>query len=106
MPQADQRYQGKRGKFRWMAGRVTEERKKKKKKKKKKKSLTFVKKKKSGSPRSYSATPSALEYPFVLILYLLKTMFNHNLGCILCLEPSFTWKPQVCSKWSEDGNVR
>ena len=41
MPQADQRYQGKRGKFRWMAGRVTEERKKKKKKKKKKKIIDF-----------------------------------------------------------------
>ena len=33
-----------------------------------KKKLTLVKKKKKGSPISYSATPSALEYPFVLIL--------------------------------------
>ena len=24
----------------------------------------------------------------------------------LSLEPSFTWKTQVCSKWSQDGNVR
>ena len=77
MPQADQRYQGKRGKFKRMAERLTEERRrrKKKKKKKKKKHNDLVKKKEKkknrGSPRSYSAPPSALGCPFVLILYLL-----------------------------------
>ena len=83
MPQADQRYQGKRGKFKRMAERLTEERRrrKKKKKKKKKKHNDLVKKKrkkkekkqkqKRGSPRSYSAPPSALGCPFALILYLL-----------------------------------
>lgn len=47
MPQADQRYQGKRGKFKRMAERLTEERRrrKKKKKKKKKKHNDLVKKK-------------------------------------------------------------
>ena len=47
MPQADQRYQGKRGKFKRMAERLTEvrRRRKKKKKKKKKKHNDLVKKK-------------------------------------------------------------
>ena len=47
MPQADQRYQGKRGKFKRMAERLAEERRrrKKKKKKKKKKHNDLVKKK-------------------------------------------------------------
>lgn len=77
MPQADQRYQGKRGKFKRMAERLTEERRRRKKKKKKKKKHNDLvkkkekKKKNRGSPRSYSAPPSALGCPFVLILYLL-----------------------------------